>query len=192
MIPLIIIALGALLIFGGISGLKIGDLITGKETQGSEGGSTSASNAPGVPPTFPTPTISTPPDLKSPIVVFAKRFLGVPYKWGGNDPTVGIDCSRFVQLVMSQFGVNLPRTSQEQYASNLGTHIPLGDILPGDVIYTIGSDGTLAAPGHEGLYVGNGLVQESPYKGLSNRYTPLSVFLGTNNSQLVGVKRFVK
>ena len=47
------------------------------------------------------------------VIATARRFLGIPYLWGGCSP-VGIDCSGFVQLVMRLHGVELQRDAGQQ------------------------------------------------------------------------------
>ena len=42
------------------------------------------------------------------IVAAAKKYLGVPYVWGGTDPATGLDCSGFVQQVYEDLGIELP------------------------------------------------------------------------------------
>ena len=45
----------------------------------------------------------------------AERFVGIPYRWGGNTVVDGMDCSGFVRAVYNLCGVNIPRTSREQF-----------------------------------------------------------------------------
>lgn len=116
------------------------------------------------------------------VVAAAKPFLGVPYKYGGNDPATGIDCSAFVQQTYAKVGVQLPRTTQEQFKA--GVAVPLAKIQAGDVVYTEPGE---AGPNHAGIYIGNGEVQESPHTGESNKVIPLKSFL---TGGLVGVRRF--
>lgn len=65
----------------------------------------------------------------------ARKYLGVPYVWGGSDPNTGLDCSGFVQLVFSKFGIGLPRTADQQAHSSLGTIVSIDSMQPGDVIF---------------------------------------------------------
>lgn len=107
------------------------------------------------------------------IAEVAKRFLGVPYKWGGNDPKTGLDCSSFVQQLYAQQGIKLPRTTYDQV--KVGQSVNLNQLRPGDLIFTEpGKNG----PNHVGVYVGGGKVQQSPHTGTVNSYIPLTSFLG--------------
>ena len=99
----------------------------------------------------------------SSVVAEAARFVGVPYQWGGTTPA-GFDCSGLVQYVYGQLGVALPRTSQQQ--ALVGTPVAsLAAAQPGDLVFYAGSDGTPSAPGHVGIYIGNGQMIDAPYTG---------------------------
>ena len=105
------------------------------------------------------------------VVAEAERFLGVPYLWGGTTPA-GFDCSGLVQHVYGQLGISLPRTSQEQ--ALVGTAVPsLAQARPGDLVFYAGSDGTPSAPGHVGIYLGNGQMLDAPYTGAVVRIDPV-------------------
>lgn len=80
------------------------------------------------------------------IVSFARQFLGNPYRYGGTSLTEGADCSGFVQSVYKNFGINLPRTSQDQAAAGVDAG-GIENARPGDLISYIG---------HIGIYTGNG------------------------------------
>lgn len=84
------------------------------------------------------------------LLATAHRFMGVPYVWGGEDPS-GFDCSGFVQYVYARHGVQLPRTADIQY--NAGRAVPRGKEQPGDLVFF-----ETYAPGasHVGIYLGGG------------------------------------
>jgi cell wall-associated NlpC family hydrolase len=89
---------------------------------------------------------------------------GTPYKWGGTDPSSGIDCSAFVQKLYGDVaGVRLPRTAAEQ--ALVGTPINrLEDLQAGDRLYFY--EAKRNKIGHTGVYLGNGwFVHSSHGKG---------------------------
>ncbi|WP_163239091.1 C40 family peptidase [Clostridium sporogenes] len=93
------------------------------------------------------------------IVQYAKKFLGVPYVWGGTTPN-GFDCSGFVQYVYAHFGKQLPRTTYTQV--KCGTAVSLNNLRPGDLVFFYpGSNG----PDHVGIYIGNNQYIHAPHTG---------------------------
>ncbi len=87
------------------------------------------------------------------VIQEAQKYMGTPYKWGGNDLRGGIDCSGFVQQLFSMYGVSLPRTAQEQ--SFVGEAVmSLDQLQPGDRLYF--TDSKRERITHTGLYMGNG------------------------------------
>ena len=93
------------------------------------------------------------------IVNFAVQFVGNPYVYGGTSLTNGADCSGFVQSVMKNFGISLPRTSRDQ--GNAGKGISSGEMRPGDLVFYTGSNGVI---NHVALYIGNGQVVHASNK----------------------------
>lgn len=83
------------------------------------------------------------------VVAVAMQYLGTPYKWGGNSVRSGTDCSGFVKLVFSRFGVELPRHSSTQ--SKAGQRVEWSDLRPGDRIY-FATKGRVV--NHCGIYIG--------------------------------------
>lgn len=73
----------------------------------------------------------------------------VPYVWGGNSLSNGVDCSGLVQQIYRQLGVNVPRVTYEQ-AKN-GKQVSVNQIRPGDLVFYRNN-------GHVGIYVGNGKI----------------------------------
>lgn len=96
----------------------------------------------------------------------ARQLLGTPYKWGGTDPDTGLDCSGFVQYVMRQVGVGLPRISAQQASS--GKRVGMGQLRAGDLVAWDNSSRNNGAD-HIAIYLGNGLIAEQPRPGLSVR-----------------------
>lgn len=88
------------------------------------------------------------------ILEIASNYVGVPYVYGGTNPDVGLDCSGFTQLVYSQVGISLPRSSKDQ--GNMGTTVSYSDALPGDLIWS---------PGHIAIYAGDGMQIDAPKPG---------------------------
>ncbi len=84
------------------------------------------------------------------VISIAKRFLGAPYKFGGNSLIRGLDCSAFVNKVFSFFNVDLPRTAREMY--KIGRNVAKGELSVGDLVFFR----TYASyPSHVGIYIGD-------------------------------------
>lgn len=96
------------------------------------------------------------------LVDTASQYLGTPYVWGGTTPK-GFDCSGLVQYVYKQNGVNIPRTSQQQFKS--GTPVDANNLQAGDLVFFKGSQGTTTEPGHVGMYIDNGQYIQAPKTG---------------------------
>ena len=92
------------------------------------------------------------------VVAEARKYLGVPYVWGGTDPKRGLDCSGLVQLVYKKFGVELPRVSYQQ--ARAGTAVDgLADAKPGDIL-------AFGSPVHHvAIYIGDNKMIEAPRPG---------------------------
>jgi cell wall-associated NlpC family hydrolase len=92
---------------------------------------------------------SSPLELTEQIINSAKTWIGVPYLYGGTTRQ-GVDCSALVQNIYKGYGVELPRTSQEQFRTGVG--VPLSQLIPGDLVFF-----STSGPGasHVGIYIGN-------------------------------------
>jgi soluble lytic murein transglycosylase-like protein len=96
------------------------------------------------------------------VVEQARRYLGVPYLWGGTDPSRGLDCSGLVQLVYKNLGIELPRVSYQQATAGRPV-ASMADARPGDIL-------AFDSPvDHVGIYIGNGKMIEAPRTGLDVR-----------------------
>ncbi len=86
-------------------------------------------------------------------VAFAKSQIGVWYRWGGETPNVGFDCSGLVQWAWRRAGVEIPRTTSTQWPAM--THVPLNKLQPGDLLFYYNLDGDHTVD-HVVMYVGSG------------------------------------
>jgi cell wall-associated NlpC family hydrolase len=83
-------------------------------------------------------------------------------------------------------GISIPRTTYEQV--DAGIAVPsFSDLQPGDLLFEAGSDGTDSDPGHVGLYIGDGLVEQAPYTGVDINLTPASEW----QASTVDIRRIV-
>lgn len=94
------------------------------------------------------------------IVEEAKKYLGVPYVWGGVSPK-GMDCSGLVLLVSHAFGINPPRVSADQ--ANFGKKVNLSDIEPGDMLFF--DTKLTGSVTHVAIYIGDGKILHAPRTG---------------------------
>jgi peptidoglycan DL-endopeptidase LytE len=100
-------------------------------------------------------------EKKEALVSFSKRYIGVPYKWGGTTPK-GFDCSGFVTYVYKEFGVTLPRTAEKQYQH--GEKIAKNELESGDLVFFATYKKTAS---HAGIYIGdNKFIHASSSKGV--------------------------
>ncbi len=86
------------------------------------------------------------------LVELSKRFLGLPYTWGGTS-SFGFDCSGFTQMLCRRGGVGIPRDAQPQAHWDGMTKVGKENLQPGDLLY-FGS--SLQKITHTGFYIGNG------------------------------------
>lgn len=110
-------------------------------------------------------------DLRSQVVAFGKKFLGMPYKWGGTSPSTSFDCSGLMQYITGKFGLSIPRISYQQ--ANSGKRVAVANLRAGDLIAW---DNSSRNPGadHIAMYVGNGSILEAARTGTDIRIRKLS------------------
>ncbi|WP_338926798.1 C40 family peptidase [Mycetohabitans endofungorum] len=95
------------------------------------------------------------------VSIQAMSLVGVRYRWGGNTPSSGFDCSGLVRYVLARSAaVELPRTTAEM--SQRGRPIQPNEIAPGDLVFF----NTSGRPhSHVGIYVGNMRFVNAPSTG---------------------------
>jgi cell wall-associated NlpC family hydrolase len=111
--------------------------------------------------------VSASGDVRQDILDFAAQFLGTPYRYGGNSPETGFDCSGFTSYVYKNVVTSIARTSSDQRATT--KNISRDELLPGDLVF-FGSGDNVS---HVGIYVGNGQFIHSPHTGSSIKYDTL-------------------
>jgi murein DD-endopeptidase MepM/ murein hydrolase activator NlpD len=108
-------------------------------------------------------------------VSFAKNQVGKRYVWGAIGPN-SFDCSGLTSAAWKYAGVNIPRTSQQQW--NGLTRISPSNVQPGDLVVYRGA-------GHVAIYIGNGKIVEASSPSAPIRVAPWRT--GWYASNFVGV-----
>jgi len=95
------------------------------------------------------------------LAIYALGLIGVDYRYGGNSPEHGLDCSGLVRYVFQEVvGVTLPRTSREM--ARLGGRVAPGDLKAGDLVFF----NTRSSPfSHVGIYLGDDRFIHAPHRG---------------------------
>ena len=109
-------------------------------------------------------------DLRSELVKTARRFIGIPYRWGGTTAKNGFDCSGLTMVSYRLNGLNLPRVSRSQYKA--GRWVAKSKLRPGDLVFFATKGGKRVT--HVGMYAGNGEFIHAPRTGKNVRIEKLS------------------
>lgn len=111
--------------------------------------------------------------------------MGIAYKWGGNTPDTGMDCSGFVRYVFKKsLGINLPRTAAQM--AKVGRRIEREDLEPGDLIFFNTNRGSNM---HIGIYLGSNKFIQSPRTGENIQISELAGYWAKHFN---GAKRVVQ
>jgi cell wall-associated NlpC family hydrolase len=105
----------------------------------------------------------------------ARRWVGVPYRYGGSSPETGFDCSGLVSYVYGRLGLDLPHNAAALFG--YGRPVPVTHLRPGDLVFSHDL-------GHVGMYVGGGRWIHAPQSGETVRVELLS-----DRDDLVGARR---
>jgi cell wall-associated NlpC family hydrolase len=117
-------------------------------------------------------------------IAYAEAQLGKPYCWGGQGPSC-FDCSGLVFAAYARAGIHLARTTFQWQED--GPEVPLSQLQPGDLLFSAGSDGAPADPGHVVMYLGAGQVIQAPQSGENVQIDPIdlaSVVVATRPADL--------
>lgn len=101
-------------------------------------------------------------EQKLDVVDAARSNIGVPYRFGGNSPATGFDCSGLVCWSYDQVGIQLPRSARDQIMFGLKVD-KKADLKPGDIVVFKGTRGRTGW--HSGIYTGEGRFVHSPSTG---------------------------
>jgi cell wall-associated NlpC family hydrolase len=106
--------------------------------------------------------------------------VGTPYRWGGESPSTGFDCSGLVRWAYGRVGIELPHNSYALYGE--GQRVRGSRMEPGDILFFEGL-------GHVGMYLGNGRMVHSPETGRTVEVVRLAA---TNyGARLIGARRVI-
>jgi cell wall-associated NlpC family hydrolase len=101
------------------------------------------------------------PDAANAVLMRAISLVGTPYRYGGNTPAGGFDCSGLVNYIYrDMLDLRLPRTAR-QLADWQGPRIAPGQLAPADLVF-FGDEGAIS---HVGIYVGEGRFVHAPSTG---------------------------
>lgn len=119
------------------------------------------------------------------IILFAKRFIGTPYHYGGGTPA-GFDCSGFINYVMGNFGIKLSRSAPG--IAEFGKTVKLSELQPGDLMFFKGSNINASGVGHVGMVVEvvNGQIK------FIHSSTSRGVIIDSFNGSRYYVPRYIK
>jgi hypothetical protein len=108
--------------------------------------------------------------IRRDIVRTAERFIGVPYKWGGDSTATGFDCSGLTMVVYRLNGLDLPRTSGEQWRT--GRPVGRRELQAGDLVFFATRGGGRVS--HVGIYAGSERFLHAPSRGSRIRQDTLT------------------
>ncbi|KPW20148.1 NLP/P60-like protein [Pseudomonas cannabina pv. alisalensis] len=131
------------------------------------GACASAPPPPHAPRIVQRPVVTAPPQILSPaaedVLFRALSLVGTPYRWGGNTPDSGFDCSGLIGYVYRDAaGISLPRSTREMIVMG-APNIRREQLQSGDLVFFATSGGSQVS--HAGIYVGEGRFVHAPATG---------------------------
>ncbi len=118
------------------------------------------------------------------IINTAKKYMGVPYVWGGESPR-GFDCSGFTLYVYKDFGVRMAHFAATQ--ATYGKYVPIGSLKPGDLVFFDGSGG--GAITHVGIYIGDNQFIHASSSTSQGKYVRISELTGYYRNTYITARR---
>lgn len=122
--------------------------------------------------------------LRKSIVKTAHRFIGTPYRWGGESAGRGFDCSGLTMTVYRLNGLELPRNSRSQYRA--GKPVGRRALRKGDLVFFATNGGSRVS--HVGVYTGAGKFIHAPGRG--KRIRTSSLDKGYFKQRYMGGRRY--
>jgi len=122
-----------------------------------------------VPPDLPKAATAPVGERRAEALLQALLALGLDYRYGGNSPETGFDCSGLVAHVFREaYGIRLPQNARAQ--SEYGVRVSLAELRAGDLVFY----NTLNRPfSHVGIYLGDGRFVHAPKTGAQVRVEPI-------------------
>ncbi|WP_296233720.1 C40 family peptidase [Pseudomonas sp. UBA4617] len=114
----------------------------------------------------------SPSPIADDVLMRAIGLVGTPYRWGGNTPDSGFDCSGLIKYVYRDAaGISLPRSTREMIVMRAPT-VDVGSLQSGDLVFFATGGGSQVS--HAGIYVGEGRFVHAPSTGGTVRLDYLS------------------
>ena len=114
----------------------------------------------------------SPSPIADDVLIRAIGLVGTPYRWGGNTPDSGFDCSGLIKYVYRDAaGISLPRSTREMIVMRAPT-VDAKALQSGDLVFFATSGGSQVS--HAGIYVGEGRFVLAPSTGGTVRLDYLS------------------
>jgi cell wall-associated NlpC family hydrolase len=107
------------------------------------------------------------------VVSWAEEQLGKPYQYAAAGPD-SFDCSGLTMDALAQAGITVTHNADAQWRQTKAHQVGEAQLALGDLVFFAGSDGTLTAPGHVGIYVGDGEIIDAPFTGANVRFDSLT------------------
>lgn len=123
-----------------------------------------------------------PPPSGTDLVRTAQMFSGLPYLWAGTSG-FGFDCSGFTSTVYGALGIVLPRDADDQAAA--GSPVAPSALQAGDLLFYAGAGGR-GVIHHVALYIGAGLMIQSPATGKAVETVPVNI-----HGEFWGARRYL-